>query len=151
MPADARTSRNAVKCSGSLLASTPSKSKTIARSATCTSGRLAPHAFSGADRNLQPVLWRRVRTLVRRVVVAVRMVSAVEIELVDSLRIAIEIKIPSGGVRLGAARHVAEHYGEVFRRSGEVVEGHDRERLAFQRKHQHAGLSHFPWRARRRR
>src|SRR5215831_990019 len=107
MPADASTSRNAAKWSGSLLASTPSKSKTIARSATRSGCRT--HAFAGANRQLQPVLRRRIRTFVAGVVVAVREVRPVEIELVDALRVSLEIQIPAAGVRLGAAGQVGEH------------------------------------------
>src|SRR5689334_2525061 len=144
MPADARTSRNAAKCSGSLLASTPSKSKTIARSATRSSGGRTPHAFAGADGNFQPIFPRRDWTFVAGVVVAIRKVRAVEIELVDTLRIAIEIQVAAAGVRLRAAGHVVEHHGEMLRRSRQVVERRDRQGLPFQRKLERAGLSHLP-------
>src|SRR5512138_2142414 len=117
MPADARTSWNAAKCRGSLLASTPSKSKTIARSATRSSGGRTPHAFAGADGDFQPVLPRRDWTFVSRVVIAIWKVRAVEIELVDALRIAIEIQVAAAGVGFGAARHVVEHDREMLWRA----------------------------------
>src|SRR5262249_26310845 len=98
------------KCRGSLLAMTPSKSKTIARSATSGGGPLAvAHPFAGANRHFQAILLRRQRAFVRDVVVAVGVVGAVEIELVDPLRVAIEIEVAPGGVRLGAVRQVPEH------------------------------------------
>src|SRR5437763_433548 len=131
MPAEARTSRNAAKCSGSLLASTPSKSKTIARSATAHSDR-TPRSLAGPNRHLQSVFFRRIWALVRRVVVTVRMVRSVEVELVDADGITVQIEVATRGISFRAAGHVAEHDGQMFGRSGEVVEGRDRERLSFE-------------------
>src|SRR3981189_2184539 len=78
---------------------TPSKSKTIARSikqSKVTSRTSTPrwhssffafhfqlYLLAGANRDRQAVLARRVGTLVRLVVVAVRVVGAVEVHLVD--------------------------------------------------------------------
>src|SRR5207248_866838 len=70
----------------------------------------ASNLFARADWNLQTVLGRRIWTLVRGVVVAVRVVRAVEVELVDALRIPIEIEIPAGRVRFGSAGQIVEHH-----------------------------------------
>src|SRR5262245_38320500 len=65
------------------------------------------HAFSRVDWNLQAILSWRERTLVRRVVVAVREVRPVEVQLVQAGRVPVDVEEPSGRVRLGAARQVA--------------------------------------------
>src|SRR5215470_11902088 len=106
MPSKASTSWYACRCRGSLLASTPSKSKTIAFSPTLRIRLL--EFLAGVDRHFQAVFDGRDRTLVGRVVVAVRVVGAVEIDLVDAGRRAIEIHVAPAGIRFGAARHVVE-------------------------------------------
>src|SRR5687768_9105241 len=99
MPSAARTSPNARKCSGSLLAMTPSKSNTTARTITrfqiancklqiadCRLRLLPLHldALTGFDPDRQPVFLRRQRADVLGAEVAVRVVREVEVDLVQA-------------------------------------------------------------------
>src|SRR6188474_2503874 len=86
---------------------TPSKSKTIACRLTLTSYcRL--HLLSGSHRNLQAVLGGRIGALPGRAVVAVRIVGAVEIDLVDARGAAIEVHESPGRVGFRSARQIGE-------------------------------------------
>src|SRR6188474_726752 len=98
------------------------------------------------DGNLQAILSRRERTLVRRVVVAVRKVRAVEIELVEAGSVPVDVEEPSSGVGLGAARQVAER-DEEARGLSELDEGEQRQRLTLQGEMQRADAAHLPVRA----
>src|SRR5262245_38747300 len=104
-------SRKARKCSGSLFAMTPSKSKTTALSATL--GVRSLQSLAGPDGNRQPVFPWWIGTLVGLVVVAVRLVGAVEIQNVRAGRVAVEIDIPAGGIGFRAAGQIAEEHEEV--------------------------------------
>src|SRR5438034_227374 len=95
------------KFSGSLSAITPSKSKTTASSmgySSCLSRPSCPSlplltfldSFACAHWNVQPVFGRRIGTVECRVVVAVRVICAVEVDHVDAAGVAIEIQIPAG-------------------------------------------------------
>src|SRR4051812_14263527 len=133
MPRSASTSRKARKCNGSLLAITPSKSNTIAR-ITASGPRLVFQLFSSVDRHFEPVFGWRIRTLEGGVVDAVRMVGLVEIELVNAAGGAIEVDVAPGCIRLGAARHVAEHSRQpVDVGCAALDEGRERHRLPLER------------------
>ncbi len=66
------------------------------------------HLLSRADRNGQPVLAGRVRTVVLGVVVAGWMIRPIEIDHVETRRGAIQIHVAARRVRLGAARQIGE-------------------------------------------
>src|SRR5262245_40245243 len=106
MPSCARTSEKAAQCSGSLLAMTPSKSKMIARSATSAFQMLEP--FARANRNLEAVFQRRIRTVVHGIVVAKRVIGAIEVDLIDAGRIPGEIEVAAAGICFGTTRQIAE-------------------------------------------
>src|SRR6185295_11764195 len=88
------------------------------------------HTFAGSNGDLEPVLGRRIRALIRRVVVTVRDVGTVEVDLVDAGAIAIEVHEPAGRIRLGAAREIAERYEQTAGILADLVEGRQLERLA---------------------
>src|SRR6187200_3622666 len=91
MPSVESTSRNARKCSGSLLAMTPSKSNT-----TALTGRRLPFgldALAGFDSDRQPVLLRRQRTDVPGAEVAVGVVGEIEVDLIQAGSCAIEVEV----------------------------------------------------------
>src|SRR5262245_54352753 len=100
---------------------TPSKSKTIARSAIRAGMRtavspVAAHAYllAGSHRDLEAVLLRRVRTFVGQVVVAVRIVGAVEVHLVEVRAVRRQIEIAAGRIGFGAAGQIAEGDEQVI-------------------------------------
>src|ERR1043165_2140737 len=69
-------------------------------------------ALPRSNRHLEAVFGGRVWAFVRRVVITVRMVGAGEVDLVNAAGASIEIEVASGGVRLRAAREVAERHEE---------------------------------------
>src|SRR5436190_5471595 len=117
---------------------TPSKSKTIARRDISLS--LGPrdlrvgtfHSFAGMDGDLQTILARWEWALIRGVVVTVRMVGAVEVELVDAGAIPVDVEEPSSSVRFRAAGEVAERHEEAGGFS-DFEEREQRHRLTLQR------------------
>src|SRR5215212_5545757 len=66
------------------------------------------HAFSRANRERQPILSRRIRTVERRVVVTEGMVGAVEIHVVNTGRGAIELEVSAAGIRLSTVSEIAK-------------------------------------------
>src|SRR5206468_11359655 len=99
--------------------------------------------FSGSNRDLEPVLGRRIWALVCRVVVAVRDVRAVEVHLVDAGAVAIEVHEPAGGECLRAAGEIAERHEQTAGILAYLVEGRQLERLALQRERERADPSHL--------
>src|SRR5467141_2936703 len=103
---------------------TPSKSKTIARNMKVKSQNeevkrtlslcVLPFQFSlfepfaGADWNLQTVFGRWIGAFVAGVVIAIRMVRAVEVQLVDPGGGPIEIDVAARWIGLRAARQIVE-------------------------------------------
>src|SRR5437773_5438279 len=62
--------------------------------------------FAGANRSLQTVFQRRVRAIEAGVVIAVRMIRAVEIEVVNTGCVAIEIEITASGIGFSAGGQI---------------------------------------------
>src|ERR1700722_2956407 len=125
-------SRNARKWSGSLLAMTPSKSNTMARS-TLAFDFFLLEPLARANRDLQAVFRRGVRAVVVRVVVAVRVIRAVEVEVVDPGAVAIEVEISPGGIGFRSCRQIAERHEQVIEvRRAAFDERRQLQRLAFQ-------------------
>src|SRR5258707_8981303 len=110
---------------------TPSKSKTIARrikESKVASRKSTPRSLysfvafhfqlyllAGANRDRQAILAWRVGTLVRLVVVAVRVVGAVEVHLVDVRAVGRQVQIAAGWGGLGAAWQGVEGNEEMLR------------------------------------
>ena len=72
-----------------------------------------PHAFARADGNRQPILSWRVRAVVRRVVVAERVIGAVEVQIVNARRGALEVEVPPARVGFRPVRQVTERHEQV--------------------------------------
>src|SRR6185295_6026613 len=168
MPCGSSSAWYALRCSGSESASTPSKSKTIARTPViaetlrriahqghagqndhttrrdlsalrgfCGRGRglvsvfRSAQLFAGADRHFQPVLGRRIRAVVGRVVEAERVERAIEIEIVEAGRGPIELDVAAAVVGLGAVGEIAERHEEPAQvLLARLDERAERERLA---------------------
>ena len=100
----------------------------------------------------EAVLARRIRAIVLRVVDAVRVIGAVEIEVVEPGGGAIEIEVAAADVGLGAVGRIAERHEQPLHRP--VVgfdEGGERERLALDREAELTGAAHLAPLAGRRR
>src|SRR4051812_16857935 len=95
--------------------------------------------LAGADGQLQAALGRGIRTIVRRVEQAERMVRAIEVEIVETGGGALEVEISAARVRLDAVRQVAErneeapHVGLIG-----LDERAERQRLSLERKRERA-------------
>src|SRR4029453_15359612 len=72
------------------------------------------HALARADRNRQTVLARRVRAVVLRVVVAERVIGAVEVQIVDAGRCPIELEIPAAWITFGSVREIAKRNEQMI-------------------------------------
>src|ERR1035437_1451015 len=102
-------------------------------------------AFASVNGQAQPILGRWVRTVERRVVVAVRMIRAIEVDDVDAGGVAIEIEIASGRVRFGAARQIGKRHEEVIDvRRADLDKRGELERLALQAEFERADAPHLP-------
>src|SRR5262249_31064312 len=108
--------------------------------------------FADTNRDGQPVFTGGNRTLVARVVEAIGMVGAVEVEVVDAGGRAIEIEIPAALVGFAAVGQVAERHEQpahvVFSR---VHEGGERHGLSLQREAELSDPAHLALDARGRR
>src|SRR5258705_7456177 len=71
------------------------------------------HPLAGADGYRQSILPWGIGTVVRRVVVAERVIPPIEIEIVDSRGCALEIQIAAARIRLGAVSEVAERHEQM--------------------------------------
>src|SRR4030095_4888306 len=114
-------------CSRSVSANTPSKSKTMALMVTPALVFVADcKPLTRPDGDGQTVFARRHRANVARVEQTVRMIRAIEVEIVQTRRRAIELQKASAFVRLAAAGEVAERQEEALE---VVVVGGERREL----------------------
>src|SRR5438093_5040730 len=101
--------------------------------------------FTSPNRYLQSILCWWIGTVVAAVVEAVRVVRAVEVQIVDAAGRAIEIDVAAARIRLGAVGEIAErdeqplHVGLV-----RLDERAERHRVSLQRERERSDAPHLP-------
>src|SRR5678815_602026 len=97
------------------------------------------HALTGAYRDRQSILTRRIRTVIRRVVVAKRVECAIEIEIVDPRRCPLELEVAASWVSFGPVREITKRNEQVRHvLLTDLDEGRQRQQLSFESERQFA-------------